>query len=286
MTDILPTGVTFLSFTTTKDSCSRSGGAINCSFGTLDVGAVVIVTIVVRADTAGTITNTAGVGTTVADPDVGNNQVATAITTVQGPFTPPVVTPPVATPPVATPAQGCSLTSATSRVPAGVRTVIQVMAAHDDGSAATGVRLTLAGSGGRATTVTNAGGEAKIAVTPRRGGDRMTITGAACGRVLAVQAVMTSNCSGLSVTPKAATVGSPLSLRVQLRIAGKPAVGVQVIARGAGVSLSGLTSSAGLARLIGTATAPGVVTVSAPGVLTCSKRIGVSGAFAPPQVTG
>jgi uncharacterized repeat protein (TIGR01451 family) len=285
MSDTLPAGVTFLTFTTTKASCAWNGTAVKCAFGTLQVGDSVTVTIVVRADTAGTITNSASVSTSVADPNVGNNQVAIAATTVQGPFTPPAVTPPVATPPVATP-QGCSLAAATSSVPAGVRSTIHVTATHTDGSAAAGVRITLRGDGGSATTVTNAAGEAKVAVTPKRGGARMTISGASCGDAVAVNAVTTSDCSGFSVTPKAATVGSPLSLTVRLRIAGKPAIGVRVLARGAGVSLSGMTSSAGLARLIGTAKSPGFVTVSAPGVLTCSKRIGVSGAFAPPRVTG
>ncbi len=276
MTDTLPAGVTFLSVATTKGSCVRAGVAVQCEFGTLDVNEVVTVTIVVRADTAGTVTNTAGVGTTVADPNVGNNQVASAVTTVQGPFTPPVVTPP----------SGCSLVSDMSRVTAGVRTVIPVTATHDDGSPVAGVRVTLRGGAGHATVVTNANGVAKVTVTPPRSGTPIAISGASCGGALAVRALISSSCSGLTVTPKAATVGGPLSLTVRVRIAGKPAVGVRVVARGAGVSLSATTNSAGMARLAGTATSPGVVRISAPGVLTCSKRIGISGAFEPPQVTG
>jgi uncharacterized repeat protein (TIGR01451 family) len=278
LSDSLPAGVTFVSVTTTRGTCSFVAPQVRCSFGSLNAGATATVTIVVRVDQAGTIVNTAGVSTTVADPNVGNNQVATAVTTAQGPFTPPAV-PEV---PVAT---GCGLTTGTATVFAGVRSVLTIRARFDDGSARAGVALTLRGAGKTQSARTDAKGIARFTVLPKQAG-RITIRGAGCGAVASVAAVMSQNCAGLSVTPKSATVGGLAVLNVRVRIAGKPAVGVRVLARGAGISVSGLTNSAGIATLRGTAASPGVVTITVPGVLSCSRRIGVSGAFLPPEVTG
>ena len=277
LSDALPAGVTFLSVSTTVGSCAFSAGTVRCSFGTLALGQSATVTIVVRVDQAGTIVNSAGVATSVSDPNVANNQIATAVTTVQGAFTPP------ATPetPVAT---GCGLTTGTPSVFAGVRSVIAVRARYDDGSARAGVALTLRGAGKAQTVRTNAQGIARFTVVPKRAG-RLTVSGSGCG-VLAVAAAVSQSCAALSVTPKSATVGSATALGIRVRIAGKPAVGVRVLARGAGLSLSGVTNSAGEVTLRGTATQPGVVSITVPGVLTCTKRVGVSGAFQPPEVTG
>ncbi len=278
LTDTLPAGVTFVSLATTRGSCTTSAGQVRCTFGTLLKGESATVTIVVRADQSGSIVNTAFVGSSAADPNVGNNQRSTAVTTVQGPFTPP-------TAPTGPTATGCSLSTGTSSVYAGIRTTIVVRARHDDGSAAEAVRVTLRGAGTR-VAVTNASGVARLAASPARAGARITIRGASCGSALSVRAVASGNCGALLVTPKAVTVGSSSRIAVRVRIAGRPAVGVVVRARGAGITASGRTNSAGVAVLTGTAASPGVVTVTVPGVLTCSKRVGASGAFEPPKVTG
>jgi hypothetical protein len=217
----------------------------------------------------------------VADPNVGNNQVAIAVTTAQGAFTPPA-TPETPEVPVAT---GCGLTTGTPSVFAGVRSVVSVRARFDDGSARAGVVVTLRGAGKTQTARTNAQGIARFTVLPKRAG-QITIRGAGCGAVASIAAVVSQSCAGLSVTPKSATVGGRAVLSVRVRIGGKPAVGVRVLASGAGLSASAVTNSAGIAALRGTASRPGVVAVTVPGVLACSKRVGVSGAFTPPQVTG
>jgi uncharacterized repeat protein (TIGR01451 family) len=279
LSDVLPAGVTFVSASTTLGSCSFAAGTVRCSFGTLAVGQSATVTLVVRADQAGTTVNTAGVSTSVSDPNVANNQIATAVTTVQGAFTPPAAPPEPAAP------SGCALTTGTPSVFAGVRSTIVVRARYDDGSARAGVALTLRGAGAAKTVRANAQGIARFAVAPKKAG-RMTVRGPGCSSVLAVAAVMSRSCVGLVVTPKSATVGSGSALTVRVRIAGRAAVGVRVLARGAGLSLSAVTNSAGVATMRGTATRPGVVTVTVPGVLTCSKRVGVAGAFQPPEVTG
>jgi uncharacterized repeat protein (TIGR01451 family) len=76
--DTLPADVTFVS---ASDGCTHVAGVVDCEFGTLDSGATAEVTIAVTPKRAGTITNTAVVGSAVADPDPGDNT-ATATTTV------------------------------------------------------------------------------------------------------------------------------------------------------------------------------------------------------------
>lgn len=276
--DTLPSGVTFVSVTTTKGSCT-GGPRVTCTLGTVAVGEVVTIVIVVRVEAAGTLSNTAEVGTTVADHNVANNNTATAVTAAQGAFTPPAAPPPAAA--------GCTLATTTRSVPAGVASTISVSAEQNDGTPRNGVRITVRGAGMKAQTkLSRRGGIATFRVIPKRGGARIVVRGAACGRALAVAAVRSATCTGLSVTPKAATVGAPLRVSVRLRIAGRPAIGVVVRIRGVGLSATARTNSAGLARLSGMATQPGIATVTVPGILTCSKRIGVSGAFGPPRVTG
>lgn len=277
LSDVLPAGVSFVSVSSSLGSCSLSAGTVRCTFGTMAPGDKATVTLVVRADQAGSIVNTAGVSTSVSDPNVANNQIATAVTTVQGAFTPP-------TAPPAAPS-GCALSTGTPSIFAGVRSTVVVRARYGDGSARPDVALTLRGAGTAKTARTNAQGVARFVVAPKQAG-RLTVRGAGCGAVLAVAAVMSRSCGALVVTPKGATVGSGSALTVRVRIAGRAASGVRVLARGAGLSLAAVTNSAGVATLRGTATRPGVVAITVPGVLTCTKRVGVSGAFQPPEVTG
>lgn len=279
LSDTLPAGVTFVSVSTTLGSCSFAAGTVRCSFGTMSLQQSATVTIVVRVDQAGTIVNTAGVATSVADPNVANNQVATAVTTAQGAFTPPAAPEEPAAP------SGCALTTGTQSVFAGVRSVVTVRARYDDGSARAGLAVTVSGAGKAVTKRTNAQGVVRFTVLPKQAG-RLTIRGAGCPAVIRVAAAVSQSCAALSVTPKSVTVGGRTALTVRIRIAGRPAVGVRVIARGAGLSLTGVTNSAGVATLVGTATRPGVVSITVPGVLTCTKRVGASGAFQPPEVTG
>jgi uncharacterized repeat protein (TIGR01451 family) len=279
LSDVLPAGVTFVSFSTSLGSCALTGSTVRCEFGTMAPGDKATVTIVVRATQAGTVVNTASVSTSVSDWNVANNQIATSVTTVQAPFTPP------AAPAEPVAPTGCALSTGTPSVFAGVRSTVVVRARYDDGSAREGVVLTLRGAGKALTATTNAQGVARFAVAPKQAG-RLTVRGAGCGAALAVAAVMSQSCVGLVVTPKSATVGSGSVLTARVRIGGRPAVGVRVLARGAGLSLSAVTNSAGVATMRGTATRPGVVAITVPGVLACSKRVGVAGAFQPPEVTG
>lgn len=73
MTDELPAGVSFVSWSATQGSCSVSP-TVACTLGSLGNGATAGVEIVVRADQAGDITNTATVAGKQKDPNQANNQ--------------------------------------------------------------------------------------------------------------------------------------------------------------------------------------------------------------------
>lgn len=70
-------------------SCAVTGGVgsqlATCSFGTLGPGQHVNVSVTARADTVGSATATAGVSTTVPDPNVGGNQRSSVTVTVTAP---------------------------------------------------------------------------------------------------------------------------------------------------------------------------------------------------------
>ena len=99
VSDPLPTEVTFTSVSTTQGTCTQSSGTVSCTIGTMNVGAVVLITINVNASTlsgsGGTVCatvngvpysvcNTATVSSTTSDPDSSNNS-STADSTIQSP---------------------------------------------------------------------------------------------------------------------------------------------------------------------------------------------------------
>jgi len=81
LTDTLPTGVTFVSVSSTQGSCAQAGGTVSCDLGNLAVSANATVTIVVTPTMAGMISNTVTVTANEPDPNPGNNT-ATQNTTV------------------------------------------------------------------------------------------------------------------------------------------------------------------------------------------------------------
>ncbi len=81
LSDTLPGGVTFDSATASQGTCSESLGIVDCSLGTIANGATVNVSINVRPQSPGTITNQASVGSLALDTDAADNN-AEAETTV------------------------------------------------------------------------------------------------------------------------------------------------------------------------------------------------------------
>jgi uncharacterized repeat protein (TIGR01451 family) len=99
VSDPLPSQVSFTNVSTTQGSCTQTSGTVNCTIGTMNVGAVVLITINVNAATfsgsGGTVCNTvngvpysvcniATVNTSSSDPDSANNK-SEADSTIQSP---------------------------------------------------------------------------------------------------------------------------------------------------------------------------------------------------------
>jgi uncharacterized repeat protein (TIGR01451 family) len=89
VTDMLPSGITFISATPSQGSCSAPSGSdpsrqLTCNLNSLAVGVSATVTVQVRTAAAGTITNSASVTSTTSgfiDPHPTNNSLA-VVTTV------------------------------------------------------------------------------------------------------------------------------------------------------------------------------------------------------------
>jgi uncharacterized repeat protein (TIGR01451 family) len=87
ISDPLPSNVSFVSAAASQGSCSGSS-TVACSLGTIANGASATVTIVAKAISVGTATNTASVSTGSLDPSSGNNS-ASATTTISSGIVPP-----------------------------------------------------------------------------------------------------------------------------------------------------------------------------------------------------
>jgi uncharacterized repeat protein (TIGR01451 family) len=73
--DTLPSGITFVSSSTTQGACAGTG-TVSCGLGSLSSGASAVITIVVAPTAPGTITNSATVNSSEVDFDGTNNSAA------------------------------------------------------------------------------------------------------------------------------------------------------------------------------------------------------------------
>ena len=80
LTDVLPSGLSFVSASSSIGSCMNQGGTIECSLGNLASNQAALVTILVQATTAGMITNTVTVSGHQADVDLANNAAVAQVT--------------------------------------------------------------------------------------------------------------------------------------------------------------------------------------------------------------
>ena len=81
VTDVLPTGVTFVSATPSQGIATTSGGVLTAILGDLRVGQTATLQIVVRPTSVGTLSNTVTVRSAETDPEPRDNT-ATVTTTV------------------------------------------------------------------------------------------------------------------------------------------------------------------------------------------------------------
>jgi uncharacterized repeat protein (TIGR01451 family) len=153
VTDSLPSEVTLVSVATTKGSCSGTI-LITCNIGSVAFNELVAITIVVRPGRAGMITNTTVVTGREPEHDPSNNT-ASAVTVVQGPFTPPSV---------------CyTLTVRPRSMTVGRRTIVRVTV-REAGRAVRNVRVVVTGRGVRKQGNTNASGVARFVIVGRSPG--------------------------------------------------------------------------------------------------------------------
>jgi len=79
LTNVLPSGLAFVSATPTLGSCSHSSGRVTCTFGTLAVNAGARVTLVAKAIASGFHTNRANAVSTSIDPVPGNSSATATV---------------------------------------------------------------------------------------------------------------------------------------------------------------------------------------------------------------
>jgi uncharacterized repeat protein (TIGR01451 family) len=82
-TDNLPSGVAYQSAAASQGSCAQAGGTVTCDLGSLANGAAATVTVSVKPQTAGTISNTASVAGPSSIDRNNANDTASVSTTVK-----------------------------------------------------------------------------------------------------------------------------------------------------------------------------------------------------------
>jgi uncharacterized repeat protein (TIGR01451 family) len=73
LTDVVPPGTSFVSALSSQGTCGEAAGTVTCSVGILASGSGATVTLTLRADGEGLVTNTAIVSGDVQDPNLANN---------------------------------------------------------------------------------------------------------------------------------------------------------------------------------------------------------------------
>jgi uncharacterized repeat protein (TIGR01451 family) len=155
LTDEIPAGVTFLGAQASQGSCSGST-TITCNLGTLASGASAQVVIDVRADQAGTITNTASTRAAQADPSESDNRASATTTVLAAPLAPP---------------PQCRLSVSPKKLFAGRRGVVRVLV--EDLAARRPLadrEVRLRGAGINRSARTGDAGTVRFGVRPRRPG--------------------------------------------------------------------------------------------------------------------
>jgi uncharacterized repeat protein (TIGR01451 family) len=157
MSDPLPFQVTFSSVATTQGTCT-GGQLISCQLGTIASGASVTVTVFVKTNSTGLVTNTATTVGTEAETNTANNTASTT-TLVQGPFKPPVVP------------TGCYAVAITPHSLTAGKRVTLVLSVHMLGKPAKNARVKVTGAGiSKTSGPTNAKGIVRMSVKPAKPG--------------------------------------------------------------------------------------------------------------------
>ncbi|WP_191621224.1 DUF11 domain-containing protein [Marinihelvus fidelis] len=89
VTDTLSASASFVSMSTTSGSCQHVAPVVTCDLGTLPAGMGAIITLVVTAEEAGQLDNTAAVSSGSNDPDEDDNDSTTTVVVGPPPAGPP-----------------------------------------------------------------------------------------------------------------------------------------------------------------------------------------------------
>lgn len=87
VTDVLPSGTSFVSATPSQGSCSGTT-TVTCNLGTLNNGITATITLMLQLDSGGNITNTASVSSDVSDPTPTNDSSSSTIAAASVPGIP------------------------------------------------------------------------------------------------------------------------------------------------------------------------------------------------------
>ncbi|MDP6715970.1 MAG: hypothetical protein QF368_15295 [SAR202 cluster bacterium] len=92
LTNLMPSGVNFVSVSTNRGNCAESNGALTCALNDLDAEASAKITLVLNPNMNANFVNTASVHSSTPDPELENN--ATTTTTLITPATVPTASVP------------------------------------------------------------------------------------------------------------------------------------------------------------------------------------------------
>lgn len=84
ITDTLPTGVAFDSYTASQGTCSHNTGVVTCNLGLVPYGKTAQVTLVATAMVGGLQNNTATVSASTPDPNTADNTATAPVTVLDG----------------------------------------------------------------------------------------------------------------------------------------------------------------------------------------------------------
>ncbi|MBK7998557.1 MAG: tandem-95 repeat protein [Verrucomicrobia bacterium] len=79
LTNTLPTGISFVSASSSQGSCASSGGTVTCTFGTFSANAGALVTLVGRVNVLGPQTNVARIASLAVDPNSTNDSASIVV---------------------------------------------------------------------------------------------------------------------------------------------------------------------------------------------------------------
>lgn len=256
VTDTLPAGSTLVKVDSPSNvDCSAFGTTGSCKAASLAASASFQILVVLKANVAGSLTNTVTVKGDQAESTLANNSATATVRAV--------------------PLGTCLVQASTGSLFVGLRQTVTVRVIRN-GKAAAGVTVTARGGGVNLRAETSAAGVARLVIKPTKAGRVVVASVAGCDQSLMVVKVA-RDCSGVSISPKSLIADQPNRFSARVRLLGQALAERKVVVRGSGIWRVGWTDATGRLTLKITPPKAGLarVTVHLPGGVTCVKRIGL-----------